>query len=1549
MKSRLIKGTFALTAFGIATSFCASAAELKGQVHYDYETYPDATVILIKNGVQVASAQTDHDGVYSISGVDLGEYRVRLESSDFSFSQSFTDISGPQNIHNVWLLSEVEVDTSTYFEVSGSVQDLNGRIYPNAEVRFVNNSTSNSVTLYTNEDGTYLTSLEEGTYTVNYSFYDDIDIDDNGEVDQYVNLSVNGQEVIVESQTEEDLVFPAKRIRLNALYNGELIDASSRIDQNTGEYDEVTGIYKNVSLYSYGYSVNDTDILALAGENIFGSLTPHDNSDTNVFITSIESLETTDDSARNVFEQELLDEGFIVEASVYDVDNIALNGSCLSLANESYSINVYECASGETQQVTLKVPEGNYTLNSYNWSPEWSGSNNVSNFYYFSNLAELDLTLGSERVEDYLLDVTLPVYKQRGRVIDEEGNRIEGAVVSFNEYFQISTDEFDTYTNVNHYGVTTNHNGIFEVYIPINLPQFYVEAPNDSGLANIYAEYFSSKKGQVFTITLPNEDGGVVDPEPVDGVLITGKLTNLVDNPLLLKVSLYDKDGNFIDDTLVDSNGRYSIEAPYDGQYRLEAQYNDYWTAGTSYSSNYLVNRSESFSVIGDSEFNLVVPVVSASYKVVDSDGDPISGLVIKLSGNSSPAGLHDIDYMYASHSGVSNSEGIVTLTSPVGDTSLQLQGDVLPLDLSFYSEEAVVTNTHTDIVYLAQFTVSDNDEDGVPDFYENRFGDNEAGSDLDQDGLTFLEEFQNMSSPNSSDTDGDGILDGDDVNSQMFDGLGGFNTDDDSDSDGWADITEILFGLDETSATSYPVLIDEAVFENTGLETCLSYSIYEWENWGAEYLHEVKNLNCYEGAMDDLDGISKFVNLQSLTLSQTNITDLTPVAKLTHLTALDIWPLRPTSLDFISELTKLTKVTIDLTEYQGNLTELSKLTNLTSLWLASGETVSNLDFIEDLILLETLSLQSFPLITNDLPKLANLTKLRSLTLGSTPLGELDWITALVELTDFSVRNQNDVDFTPLAQLPNLTWLDIESSNLTDISFLAGMNLYTLRLEGNNISDISVLENMTSLVYIYLTGNSALTCLENTAYYISYDELEYLCSFNPLDTDGDGLADAIDEDDDNDGILDIDDTSPLSYDANLLSAMAIPYVWSQDDGLIAYVRDMSGENEISVDVYSRASSELITSIEWQRTYAEPQVFVLDDLNTNGYADIGLFGIVETILTDGSVERKAQLFVKDAYTGETIRAFNWPANWTEMSFVKLNDVNSDGIDDFGLQGRFYIENRPQLIIKDAASGSTLKTVSYPDLLNTPVYHQLSDMNGDGLGEIGLFGRIKSNNKIQIKIADGDDTDVRLPAYNFADKWEDVSWHELFDINFDGETDFGMFGISKDDGRVQLFTKDGTDRVGTLGIFSWPEDLTSPELTVIPDMTLDGVPELAVFGYRSSVDRYQLIIKDGSDRGITLVSHGWRNNLSDVSIHVINDLNFDGKVEVAILGQRSSGAWELNINDGATGDTYRVDVLGLDWAAKPSLLPASNSHLSIADEVIIYGNTLSGNEVKYYLER
>jgi outer membrane protein assembly factor BamB len=120
-------------------------------------------------------------------------------------------------------------------------------------------------------------------------------------------------------------------------------------------------------------------------------------------------------------------------------------------------------------------------------------------------------------------------------------------------------------------------------------------------------------------------------------------------------------------------------------------------------------------------------------------------------------------------------------------------------------------------------------DEDGLPDWWEQRFGRNfEPTDDIDGDDLTVLQEFTLGTHPLIDDTDGDGIFDGTEANSgkssPLFmdtDGdslndheeLNTYHTDPskvDSDGDGFGDAEEIVIGFN-------PLDGEDAIADNDG------------------------------------------------------------------------------------------------------------------------------------------------------------------------------------------------------------------------------------------------------------------------------------------------------------------------------------------------------------------------------------------------------------------------------------------------------------------------------------------------------------------------------------------------------------------------------------------------------------------------------------------------------------------------------------------------------------------------------------------------------------
>jgi Leucine-rich repeat (LRR) protein len=211
-----------------------------------------------------------------------------------------------------------------------------------------------------------------------------------------------------------------------------------------------------------------------------------------------------------------------------------------------------------------------------------------------------------------------------------------------------------------------------------------------------------------------------------------------------------------------------------------------------------------------------------------------------------------------------------------------------------------------------------------------------------------------------------------------------------------------------------------------------------------------------------------------------------------------------------LENLTALTK--LDLRKNAlFNMTQLNSLTQLVELKLSNNN-------IQNVAALSVM------------PGLRNLT-ISNNQLDSTALESLSRLTLLEVLY---VRSNNISDVTPLGKLTSLTRLYLRDNSVVDTTPLAGLSsIATLQLSDNAIRNVSGLLSLTSAVKIDLSNNLDIDCtdlnnLDNTlgAGTVVRPE-DCKRATDRLDTDGDGIEDGTDTDDDNDGVLDVDDAFPL--------------------------------------------------------------------------------------------------------------------------------------------------------------------------------------------------------------------------------------------------------------------------------------------------------------------------------------------------------------------------------------------------------------------------------------
>jgi len=211
--------------------------------------------------------------------------------------------------------------------------------------------------------------------------------------------------------------------------------------------------------------------------------------------------------------------------------------------------------------------------------------------------------------------------------------------------------------------------------------------------------------------------------------------------------------------------------------------------------------------------------------------------------------------------------------------------------------------------------------------------------------------------------------------------------------------------------------------------------------------------------------------------------------------------------------------------------------------------------------------------------------------------------------------------------------------------------------------------------------------------------------------------------------------------------------------------------------------------------------------------------------------------------------------------------------------------------------------------------VGDRNGDGVGDLALFGFNESDNKPRLFIRDGLNAGIAISNYTWPANWKDVELLQLDDLNNDGVGELAIMGFHVDHGRPNIIVKDGATPTNNLPNVSWPNIWDNVSIHRVSDATNDGVDDVAIFGQRSASGINQFFIKDGVSRGKVTI-YNWGNNWNAQNILLLDDISSDGVGDLAITGVRKDDGRAQMILRGGDSKTTRLGNIG--W---PGVLQAS----------------------------
>lgn len=1503
-----------LILFTLLITTSVHSASIHGEVQFGDERAINSTLTL-KLNEQVIATTTDLDnGIYRFDNLSAGLYSIEVTDEGKTVTGSSIDLVSENTVvnHNFWLVPAENIIPTEIFELSGTISDYSGNLYPGTVINFFSKADFRTHRVVADESGKYSINLPAGPYEAKKLFKGHL----ADYPDTYLLFNSDGSNQIIDvaQQMTKDFVIPFKEVGVSATNNGNETSVTLSIAQRVKS---PTDPFETDYFVVYHPDTNKK-LLMPAHEDIEVTLSPNKFSQEGTFMTEFIIPKITADASVENYDQPLNTTGVVLDISgVKDLDGNSLTDVCVRVASDRFGSSISSCDSADGK---LYLQPGNYYFSLLAENPQWGlGSQDEPSLFLFSFLYELELEQTESPITSVSKSFIMPVRKVDIKVTNKLGESLANMPVVLEQADGTLTSDLGmrSLVDIDNVAGSTNSAGLLSLYVNPEVGSLFVRPSENSGLNEKGVSLRFADSASLLTIQVPNQ---IVDPATEEGNFVFGRLESLAADPISGSIPSFVTNGVEYSNTVKDGFFSTAINDETFSLFSVELPKNDVIDELTSPQSIEIDLR---VSTIGPTRKDIIVPILQIKGRVFDSFGNPVQGIAISsdstFSANVDPTESTDFHSRLAS---VSDSSGSFSNIALPGKTGLYVRALDFDLNRRSYQfqRNQVTDNSSVDIIILHDnpIEVADSDGDKIPNYYETEYGRLDPTLDEDNDSLNNLQEANLSTNPYLADSDGDGITDADDGFPLIPNEWTNPDLSFDADNDGFSQLQEVIIGTDPYDSTETPQPISEVMLADENLQACLDATVLFSE---IQYVNQLWSLTCNDSDVVSLEGLEQLTFLSNFSASQNSITDASALSGLTSLSRISLNQNAITDISVFSGLSAVYQLYLDDNEIS-DLTGFSDLPSLRVLFLDNNNIV-DISPLASFDLLQSLNLRGNDGIT--------CTTNRSFQ-------GVNAIPAICIRPDlFESRGIVTIlDFESQVIDPAIQFVD-DKWTIDNSGFESEFSLQISDLDANDMSSFSITKDTPEglISFDLLTDSDA--CCDRLRFYIDdkNQNVEYTKgvwqTYDRIVEPGMHTfrweySNATQYVGDSEYAL-IDNITFPNYFKEQLNLLPDLNNNSQNSiGRLSFDRETKRFN---LEVESLDGNGLQSLINWPVAYKDVDLQVI---RTGEDPAVGLFGIRE----DAGFEGRAQFFVRSALTGARVNVFNWPANWSEIELKLLPDLNGDGVAEVAIQGRFKEGNRPQLVVKNGADGTNLRVFQFPDLWNDPEYMAFSDVTDDGVPEIALFGFIKRNGKPQVRIIDGTNPDNKLKSYTFPNIWENVSWNRLSDSNGDGEDDWGMFGRRLDDGRSQLVVKDARSPRGALRIFAWSAGFDNATFYSIPDMNNDGIDEVAAGGYRSDINRYQMTVKDGADRNVTLANYGWPNNWSEVSLHVLADVSGDGISEIALFGKATNSKYQMVIKHGdiSQGEQARV-FIDRDWAVKPILETTLDSDDDGLSDMIFIG--------------
>ena len=192
---------------------------------------------------------------------------------------------------------------------------------------------------------------------------------------------------------------------------------------------------------------------------------------------------------------------------------------------------------------------------------------------------------------------------------------------------------------------------------------------------------------------------------------------------------------------------------------------------------------------------------------------------------------------------------------------------------------------------------------------------------------------------------------------------------------------------------------------------------------------------------------------LESLTISDQNITDVSPLIHFTNLRRLNIHRNNIKDISVLEKLTKLEELDISDNPIE-DISAIAKLKKLKR--FSMGKVPGNIDVLKDSITIEHLKMGGFD---RKISVVENLVNLKSIMLSRNKLIDICTLKGLIKLKRISAVHSRIKDIDCLKNLKEIHTLSLAYNPIKDISVLRNFqSLQAISMQNTQVEDISILK-----------------------------------------------------------------------------------------------------------------------------------------------------------------------------------------------------------------------------------------------------------------------------------------------------------------------------------------------------------------------------------------------------------------------------------------------------------------------------------------------------------